>query len=277
MKLHNNKLAIITVVYNNYDVLYDFFSSFDSQDDTLFSVFIIDNSNVKKPISHPLYATILPEENKGYAHGVNRGIEEAIQQGFHLFCVINSDIVFSPQFVRATRNSISNHPSSLIGGKIYYQKGYEFHKNRYINEKKGNILWYAGGKLDWKNAYTLHEGVDEVDKGQYDTFKKTDFITGCLMCFDKSVVDGIGLWDESYFMYYEDADYCERAKKNNIALYYDPSLVIWHKNAQSTDGSGSLFHQQYQRKNLLKFGLRYAPLRTKIHLVKNYIFTRFIK
>ena len=90
------------------------------------------------------------------------------------------------------------------------------------------------------------------------------------MCFDKHVIDNIGFLNESYFLYFEDADYCEKAKRNNIALYYDPNIVIWHKNAQSTQGSGSKIHVKYQKKNQLKYGLKYAPFKTKIHLLKNY-------
>ena len=91
------------------------------------------------------------------------------------------------------------------------------------------------------------------------------------MIFNKSVIDKIGYLDESYFLYYEDADWCERAKKAGINLYYDPSIVIWHKNAQSTGGAGSKLHQKYQEKNRLKFGLKYAPWKTKLHLIINLL------
>ncbi len=114
--------------------------------------------------------------------------------------------------------------------------------------------------------------MDEVDTGKYDKFEETDFVNGALMCFDKKVIDTIGFWDEKYFLYFEDADFCVRAKRAGIKLYYDPTIVVWHKNAQSTGGSGSLIHQNYQTKNRLRFGLKYAPLRTKIHLLKNYLF-----
>ena len=95
------------------------------------------------------------------------------------------------------------------------------------------------------------------------------------MLFDKSVLDKVGFWDESYFLYFEDADYCMRASKVGVRLYYDPLLVIWHKVSQSTQGSGSTIHVKYQTKNRLKFGMKYAPFKTKIHLLKNFIFDRF--
>jgi GT2 family glycosyltransferase len=94
------------------------------------------------------------------------------------------------------------------------------------------------------------------------------------MLFDKSVIDKVGFWDESYFLYFEDADYCVRAKRKGIKLYYDPSINVWHKNAQSTGGSGSSIHVKYQKENRVKFGFKYAPLKTKFHLVKNFLFAK---
>jgi GT2 family glycosyltransferase len=124
--------------------------------------------------------------------------------------------------------------------------------------------------VDWDNALTPQRGVDAVDTGQYNIFQETEFITGCLIQFDRDVLNRAGNWDESYFLYFEDSDFCERAKKNGIKLYYDPNIVIWHKISQSTGGSGSKLHAKYQSKNRVKWGLKYAPWRTKAHLVLNY-------
>ncbi len=271
-------LAVITVVYQNYSILKDFFESLAKQKNKNFRLFIADLSVKKQDIKklYPEYfnttTTILSSANLGYAHGVNVCLQEAEKQGLETFCVLNNDIYFEGDFIGNVQKSIKEHPSSLIGGKIYYAPGFEYHTNRYTKNEWGTVIWYAGGKTDWNNVITCHIGVDEVDKGQFEQNKKTDFITGCLMCFDSNVVKKIGYWDESYFLYYEDADYCERARRKGLKLYYDPSLVIWHKNAQSTGGSGSNIHTRYQEKNRFRFGMKYAPLKTKLHLIKNKLF-----
>lgn len=262
-------------MYENYTVLKDFFLSLSHQTDKAFHVFIVDLSKNKKLIQkNGLPLTVIEDENKGYAYGINRGLTAAIQKGFHHFCVINDDTVFQTDFVKNTSQSLINHPHSIVGGKIYYAEGYEYHKKRYTKKERGNVIWYAGGAVDWNHALTPHIGVDEVDTGRYDSVRPVGFVTGCLMCFDRSVVETVGLWDESYFLYFEDADYCVWAKKKRIPLLYDPSLVIWHKNAQSTEGSGSAIHRQYQKNNRMKFALKYAPLRTKLHILKNFLFER---
>lgn len=265
------KLAIITVVYKNYDVLEDYFASLSKQTDTKVTVFVIDTSDRPEYLTLPSYAHRVTMINRGYAAAVNKGIDEALRRGFDAFVITNSDIVFKHDFVSRVYQALERHPHSLIGGKIYYAKGYEYHKERYLEKEKGRVLWYAGGRISWEHALTPHRGVDLVDRGQFDTEGKTGFINGCLMIYDRQVYDKVGAWDESYFMYFEDSDYSVRAVKKGVDLWYDPSIVIWHKSAQSTGGTGSEFQMKIQKKNQLRFGLKYAPLKTKLHLLKNFL------
>ncbi len=265
-------LAIVTVIYQNYTVLEDFFVSLKNQTDKNYHLFIVDASVDRKEINTVgLPVTVINIENKGYAYAVNKGLERAVADGFDKFAIVNSDIVFDSNFVKNAHLSIEKNPVAIIGGKIYYAPGYEYHKDRYAKEDSGRVIWYAGGKIDWAHVLASHRGVDEVDRGQYDAFAETDFITGCLVCYDLDVHRRVGMWDADYFMYYEDTDFSMRAKKAGVKCLYDPSIVIWHKNAQSTDGAGSEFHVKYQKKNRIKFGLKYAPLRTKLHLIKELL------
>ncbi|MFH0773506.1 MAG: glycosyltransferase family 2 protein [bacterium] len=265
------KLALITVLFENYTILDDYFATLAKQTNTNFHVYILDLSREPKKYSFPSFVTYIRDRNEGYAYGINQGIKRAVRDGYELFCPMNSDVTVRDDFVANIKQGISAHPSSIIGGKIYYYPGYEYHKERYGKSDQGNVLWYAGGVIDWKNAYTTHRGVDEVDKGQYDKSGKVTFITGCFMIYDKSVIEKIGYWKEDYFLFYEDADYCTRAMRAGIPLLYDPTLVLWHKSGQSTSGAASAFQQTYLERNRLVFGLRYAPWRTKFHLIKNFL------
>ena len=271
-KTMNDTLAIITVSFNKKAVS-QLVESLTNQADKNFKLYIVDTSGNNDSFPELTSSMkVLKRSNEGYAYAVNEGIKEAMKDALDKFCVINDDTFVEENFTLTVLKSIKSHPSSLIGGKIYYAPEHEYHKDRYSKKEHGKVLWYAGGKVDWAHSQPKHLGVDEVDKKQFDKIEETEFITGCLMVFDKEVVESIGLLDESYFLYYEDADYCERAKLAGLKLIYDPSIKIWHLVSQSTDGSGSKLHQRYQRKNLVKFALKYAPCRTKLHVLKNYFF-----
>lgn len=266
-------IGLITVNYNQYKLTREFLDSLATVNNASdLSVFIADVSAKKEDFKigkYPMKVIIKSLPNKGYAFGINEGTKYFIDQGLDKFCAINNDIFFDRNFSIEAHRGFEK--TDIFGGKIYYAPGYEYH-NKYQKKDIGKILWYAGGINDWKNVYTAHRGVDEVDNKQFNNFEETDFITGCMLFFNKKVTDQVGFWNEKYFLYFEDSDFCERAKKSGFKLFYNPKIVIWHKNAQSTGGSGSLLQQKYQRKNRLIFGLKYAPFRTKLHLIKNYFF-----
>ena len=266
--------GIITINYNQPQLTKEFLDSLGMVENANQAmVYIADVSTNKEKIETKKYSfkslKIINEKNGGYAYGINQGVRYFLSLGIDKFCVLNNDISFDKNFLsQVEKGFYENH---IFGGKIYYAPGFEYHKTRYKESDLGKVIWYAGGINDWTNVYTKHRGVDEVDHGQYDKRAETDFITGCLFCFDKQVWNDIGPWDEKYFLYYEDGDYCERAKRKGFKLIYDPKIIIWHKVSQSTGGSGSSIHQKYQTINRIRFGLKYAPLKTKIHLIKEKI------
>lgn len=266
-------IGLVTVNYNQYKLTQEFLDSLSKvKNADQISVYIADVSTKKEAFEiksvYPMKVVNVSLPNLGYAYGINMGVKHFISKGVDKYCAINNDILFDKNFYTEAVEGFKK--ADIFGGKIYYAPGFEYHKS-YKKGDIGRVIWYAGGINDWNNVYTYHRGVDQVDIGQYDKSEKTEFITGCMLFFDKKVVEQIGLWDEKYFLYFEDSDYCERAKKAGFDLYYLPKIVIWHKNSQSTGGSGSPLQVRYQRKNRVIFGLKYAPLKTKIHLIKNYL------
>ncbi|MFA5771075.1 MAG: glycosyltransferase family 2 protein [Patescibacteria group bacterium] len=266
-------IGLITVNYNQYQLTREFLDSLATvKDANNLSVFIADVSSKKETIkiaNYPMKVIVKSLPNNGYAFGINEGTKYFLEKGLDKFCAINNDVFFDRNFF--IHAHLGFEKADIFGGKIYYATGYEYHK-KYQKKDIGKVLWYAGGINDWNNVYTTHRGVDEVDNKQFNKFEETDFITGCMLFFNKKVIDQIGFWNEKYFLYFEDSDFCERAKIAGFKLFYNPKIIIYHKNAQSTGGSGSSIHQKYQRKNRLIFGLKYAPIRTRLHLIKNYLF-----
>ncbi len=56
-----------------------------------------------------------------------------------------------------------------------------------------------------------------------------DYVVGCGLLIKRSVVDDIGLLDPNYFLYYEDVDWCLRARKQGYKIFYVSKSKIWHK------------------------------------------------
>ena len=83
----------------------------------------------------------------------------------------------------------------------------------------------------------------------------------------KKVFEKIGLFDKKYFLYWEDVDLSQRAKRSGFKILYVPQGKLWHKNAGSS-GSGSSFHDYYLTRNRLFFGMKFALPKTKLSLLK---------
>ena len=91
------------------------------------------------------------------------------------------------------------------------------------------------------------------------------------MFIKSEVLEKIGSFNEKYFLYLEDMDFCVRAKRAGFKIVFQPEAILWHKNAASTGGSGSKLQDYYITRNRLLFAMKYASLRTKLALIKQII------
>lgn len=271
------KIAIVILNFNGEDDTKECLWSIDNLSKKNFKILsiVIDNGSKEVfKIDGSDFKTgelkiIRSENNLGFTGGNNLGIKYALEKKADYILIINNDTIIDPRLIEELLAiSEKNETSGIIGPKIYFAKGREFHKERYKNSELGKVIWYAGGVMDWKNIVGYHRGVDEVDNAQYEQEVETDFASGCCMFIKKEVFEKIGFFNEKYFLYYEDSDFNQRAKKANYKIIYAPKAILWHKNARSAGGSGSTLQDYYITRNRLLFGFRYGSFRAKAALVK---------
>ncbi len=220
---------------------------------------------------YPEHKLIETNKNLGYAGGNNVGLKYALEQNADFVWVVNPDIVVAPTALdEAMKVMTKDEKTAVVGSKVYFYPGFEFHKDRYSKKELGKVLWYAGGENDWKNVYATHFGINEVDDGKYDTPKEVGFATGSSMLFRCSALRQVGVIDEKYFLYYEENDLCQRLIKSGWKLMYAPKSVVWHKVGQAA-GIGSTLADYYITRSRMLFGLRWAPLHTKLSLLRESI------
>ncbi|HSX40598.1 MAG TPA: glycosyltransferase family 2 protein [Candidatus Saccharimonadales bacterium] len=208
-------------------------------------------------------------KNLGFAGGNNVGFKHALENGNDYITILNNDTLVDEKFLtELVRVLDSESKIGIVGPKIYFAKGFEYHRDRYSDKEKGKVFWYAGGIMDWDNVVGKHRGVDEVDHGQFDKIEETDFVSGCCMMIKKEALEKVGLFDEKYFLYYEENDLNQRVRKAGYKIIYAPKAVIWHLNARSAGGSGSVLQDYFIARNRMKFGMTYASFRTKLALLR---------
>lgn len=217
------------------------------------------------------YQLIENKGNLGYAGGMNSGFKYAQKKCADFIVPINNDVRFDSNLIIELLDTAKKNPEAgVLCPKIYFEKGFEYHKDRYKQTDLGNVIWYAGGDIDWNNVYGSNHGVDEIDFGQYNKVQETDFATGNCMFINAKALSLTGGFDERYFMYLEDVDLCMRMKKLGWKIVYSPNAYMWHKVAQSS-GIGSDLNEYFITRNRMLFGMKYAGLRAKIALLRESI------
>lgn len=216
------------------------------------------------------------ESNLGFSGGNNLGIQHAIDHyDSDYYLLLNSDTIVTKDFLQELYKMMRRDPKiGLAASKIYFYKNYEYFENSYSEQEKGKVIWYVGGEVDWTNLLSYHIGIDEVDRGQFEEEKETDFATGCVMMISREVIERIGPLDDRFFLYSEDVDYSLRVRKAGLKVMYCPSSVVYHKIGRSTGGAGSPLQQYYQTRNRLFLAMNHAPWRSKLtalHLAFNIL------
>jgi GT2 family glycosyltransferase len=228
-----------------------------------YSVVVVDNASIE-PFTLPnkLHSqnieVIHSDSNLGFTGGNNMGIYYMIEKyNSDYILLLNNDTIVDPDFLKELIKTADSNPRiGLVSSKIYFTKGREFHHDSYDKDQLGNVLWYAGGSIDWQHLVAFHRGVDEVDYGQFDNQIESDFATGCSFLIKREVLEKCGTLDKRFFVYMEDVDLSIRVKKAGYIIGFSPKSIVFHKNAGSSGGSGSKIHEYYQTRNRIILSMK---------------------
>jgi GT2 family glycosyltransferase len=271
-------ISVILVNYNSQEDTSECVRSLLDIDTTGFelSVLIVDNGSTQ-PYELPRipharkdqFLVIRNDANLGFTGGNNQGIYHAIERfNSEFVLLLNNDTIVDRGFLREMLVFMRGHEEvGICSPKIYFAKGDQYH-DKYEKIDDGNIIWYAGGAIDWDHLHAFHRGVDEIDRGQFDDLTTSDFATGCCMLINREVLEKIGLFDKHYFLYLEDVDLCMRAVSQQYEIGFVPSAKIWHKNARSSGGSGSITQDYYVTRNQLYFTFHHGTLLNKLTAIR---------
>ena len=212
--------------------------------------------DTKKHSSDSYLILLKNKDNYGFARGNNTGMDLAYNTlKSDYICLLNNDTLVDPNFIFELINfSKTDERIGVLGPRIYYYD---------LNNKK-NIIWFSGGIIKRFSGKSKHIGMGRADKDISKENIEVDYITGCAILIKNSVIKKIGFLDSDYFFFWEDVDYCIKAKKNGFKIFTVPTSKIWHKCAVST-GKGFFGSTGKQMKS--SFGL--------YHIIKNrYVFMK---
>jgi len=194
----------------------------------------------------PAVALLELPSNLRFAGGNNAGMRRALAEGAEQIMLLNNDTTVDPAFLRTMTAALqASADTGIVAPKILYSAD-------------PRLLWYAGGEISFWTGTMRHRGIREPDDGRFDSPCETGYASGCCLLAKRSTVERIGLLDESYFMYTEDADWCMRARRAGFRVLYEPRARVWHKVSVSAGGHLSSFKLRNKFVSNLRFFSRYA-------------------
>jgi GT2 family glycosyltransferase len=98
-----------------------------------------------------------------------------------------------------------------------------------LYEGTTNLIWYAGSKINYRTLKSSHIGEQQTDEGQFDEPTDVPFLSGCCMFFRENTLNKVGIFDNNFFAYSEDFDWCLRAGFLGLRLRYVPQAKLYHK------------------------------------------------
>lgn len=245
------RVAVIVVNWNGRDVTLDCLDSLADASYPNAEIIVVDNASSDGSVEairtrFPQVTLLAMPDNLRFAGGNNAGMREALSRGADMVLLLNNDTVVHPEFLTHMVARMEAHPScGMVAPKILYHD-------------RPDTIWFAGGEISMWTGTMKHIGIRETDRGQYDTAREISYASGCCVLVRADVIRAIGMLDESYHMYTEDADWSMRVRRAGYAVIYEPAARVWHKVSVSVGGHLSRFKMKNKFASNMRFFWRYA-------------------
>ena len=178
-------------------------------------------------------------ENRRFAGGNNEGLRRALDAGADAVMLLNNDVVADPKMIAKLLAALDEQPDAGAAAPLIYFA------------PPSDRIWYGGGRCRPWLAHSSHRGLRDRDRGQYRSIEDTGYLTGCCLLARAEAWRKVGLLDERYFIYAEDADWSLRARAAGFRLLFVPTARLWHRvsasSANATGGHSMSAWKVYQR------------------------------
>jgi GT2 family glycosyltransferase len=234
------RLFIIVVLYRSAEAAEMLWECLHRQSFTDWRLVLIDNDPADGAgqallgKGDPRVSLHINASNEGFARAVNRGLRQAASEGGERSLLLNPDVSFAPDFLARLMERWMALGAEVITPRVMYRD-------------RPDVAWYAGGSLDHGWVFSnQHDPYNPDDPGE----RLVGFASGCCLGLSHAVLREIGLLDESFFVYWEDTDFCLRLDRAGKRIQYVNEPFLLHEAGASSGGERSpaglrLYYRSY--------------------------------
>ncbi|OOM75831.1 N-acetylglucosaminyl-diphospho-decaprenol L-rhamnosyltransferase [Clostridium puniceum] len=220
---------IIVLNYNNFEDTVECIDSLEEIKYDNYKIVIIDNKStdssnqILREKYSKKYVYIENDKNLGYAGGNNKGVKYALVNNAQYICILNNDTVVKENFLKKLVNCMELNLNCGIVGPVILE-----YYNPKIVQSSGAVIKLIKGDMSPINS---HKNIEELNE----EIIKCDYIGGACILIRREVIEKIGLIPEDYFLFYEETDWCYKAKQYGYDIVCFTPAQIFHKGSSTID------------------------------------------
>lgn len=242
------EIAIIVVSHNSQDHIVQLLESIPKAAGRLqYRTVIIDNASsdqTRSLLEARLDCQLLESENVGYAAAINRGIRAS--PGADIVIVLNPDMILFEDSLAILTSALLQQDGRT---GIVVPRVLDTSRSLQFSLRREPTLLRAAG-LNWTRLPIFSEYVNQP--AEYLRVHEVDWALGAAMAIRTEVLKTVGDWDESFFLYSEETDFCLRARDIGFRTLYIPSAVVMHEGGGSGRSSTTHIMQIVNRVRLYR-------------------------
>lgn len=253
-------VSIVIVNFNGKEHLEILIPSILEQTYQSTEIIMVDNGSTDQSVkfikdNYPQIQVRALGRNYGFAAGNNRGIE--VSKGDYLF-LLNNDTRLDLHCVEELVKVATQHRNfAAIAPKMML-----FNTPRFINSMGNIVSPYTWGSDNF---------IGYLDVGQFDKIKEVFSACFGAVLIKREALQDVGLLDEGYGFYYEDSDWCYRARLKGYRIITAPQAVVYHKFGASMATLPESFKLGLAARNRLRFALKNMEPVNTLWLIRNYV------
>jgi GT2 family glycosyltransferase len=224
-----HEVAIVVLNWNGGSDTVECLESLAAADLQGASVLVVDNGSRDDSIERirarfPAQRILELPENRGYAGGNNAGMRAALESAAGGVLLLNNDTRVAPDFLPPLLSVMHDSPrAAAVTSQILR-----------LDRPELLDVAYLEVHFDERNVVQL-QGVNRLPSEGFDRRRRVFVVPGCSLLFRAEALRDVGLFDEAYFAYHEDVDWCLRANARGWEVYYEPFSRVLHRGSRSTE------------------------------------------
>lgn len=221
-------------------------------------VWLVDNAS-RRPVldevrrRHPAVRTIANATNLGYAGGNNVGLRAALAAGAEYVLVLNNDARLAPDTIdELMAVALADPRIGAVGAKI-------------LRLEEPTRLWMAWGEVDYRQSLVRLVGENAPDDDAFSRVRDVAWVSGCAILLARAALAAIGPFDEEFFAYHEEVDWCATAREHGFRVVFAPRAVVLHRGQASSGGPTFVSRRQYlTARNMVRFVKKHGSLAERV-------------